>query len=81
MQDSRSAPAIMQVEAIFNGGPNAAAANGIGFTTARKWLARLGWIWGRDRKGYVDGHERVDVVEYREKVGTLSPSPIRSTTN
>ena len=71
MLESRSAPAIvMGIEAIFGGGPNAAIANGISFNTARKWLARLGWIWGRDRKGYVDGHERGDVVDYREKVGT-----------
>ncbi|KAF8243258.1 hypothetical protein K440DRAFT_530788, partial [Wilcoxina mikolae CBS 423.85] len=40
----------------------------ISLRTARRWLHKLGWIWSRDRKGYVDGHEREDVVEYREKV-------------
>lgn len=66
--DCRSALATMQVEAILNDGPNAATTSGISFVTARWWLARLGWVWGRDRKGYVDGYEREDVVEYREKV-------------
>ena len=50
--DSQSAPATMQVEAILTNGPSAAVADGISFSTARRWLARLGWIWGRDRKGY-----------------------------
>ena len=62
----------MRIETILNGGPNAAVANDISFATARRWLARLGWVWGRDRKGYVDGYERGDAVEYREKVGATS---------
>jgi hypothetical protein len=37
--------------------------------TARRWLLRLGWRLTTLRKGvYMDGHERPDVVEYREKV-------------
>ena len=35
--------------------------------TARRWLCKLGWRYGRHKNGmYVDGHERQDVVEYRE---------------
>jgi hypothetical protein len=34
--------------------------------TARRWLMRLGWKYGRHSNGmYVDGHEQADVVEYR----------------
>ena len=37
--------------------------------TARRWLVKLGWTRTILRKGvYMDGHERSDVVEYREKV-------------
>jgi hypothetical protein len=41
---------------------------GISIRTAIRWLGKLGWIYSRDKKGYVDGHEREDVVEYREKI-------------
>src|SRR5215467_14158968 len=41
---------------------------GISIPTATRWLGKLGWIYSRDKKGYVDGHEREDVVEYREKI-------------
>jgi predicted transcriptional regulator len=41
---------------------------GISLTTAKRWLGKLGWIYSRDGKGYVDGHEREDVVQYRETV-------------
>ncbi|KAJ7116133.1 hypothetical protein C8R43DRAFT_1137998 [Mycena crocata] len=34
--------------------------------TARRWLKKLDWRYGRRRNGmYIDGHEREDVVEYR----------------
>jgi hypothetical protein len=37
--------------------------------TARRWLVKLGWRLTVIRKGvYMDGHERADVVEYRNKV-------------
>ena len=36
--------------------------------TAQRWFLRLGWVYGRNKKGYCDGHERKDVVEYRENV-------------
>src|SRR5258707_7549456 len=36
--------------------------------TALQWLANLGWTYGKLRNGmYVDGHEREDVVEYRQQ--------------
>ena len=35
--------------------------------TARRWLVKLGWALKTLRKGvYMDGHERPDVIEYRE---------------
>jgi len=35
---------------------------------ARRWLVKLGYELKEVRKGmYVDGHEREDVVEYRNK--------------
>ena len=35
--------------------------------TARKWLNRLGYKWKEVQKGvFFDGHEKEDVVEYRE---------------
>ena len=30
--------------------------------TAARWLAKIGWVYDRDAKGYVDGHEREDVA-------------------
>ncbi|KAA8907992.1 hypothetical protein FN846DRAFT_754691, partial [Sphaerosporella brunnea] len=37
--------------------------------TARRWLKKLGLVFGRYTKGvYVDGHEREDVVFYRQNV-------------
>lgn len=40
----------------------------ISLRTAHRWLAKLGWQYGKQRNGmYIDGHEREDVVEYRRK--------------
>ena len=40
----------------------------ISIETARKWLHQLGFEYLSPKKGsFVDGHERVDVVEYRKK--------------
>jgi len=37
--------------------------------TARRWLEKLGFSWRKIQKGiYVDGHERSDVVRYRQEV-------------
>jgi hypothetical protein len=34
--------------------------------TAHRWMARLGWRYGKRQNGmYIDGHEREDVVLYR----------------
>ena len=36
--------------------------------TARHWLHKTDWRYGRKSNGmYIDGHERADVVEYREQ--------------
>ena len=43
--------------------------NPIGEQTARRWLIKLGWRRTQVRRGvYMDGHEREDVVEYRNKI-------------
>lgn len=35
--------------------------------TAQRWLHNMGWRYGRLRNGmYIDGHERQDIVGYRE---------------
>ena len=36
--------------------------------TAQRWFAQCGWIYSRNKKGYIDGHKREDVVQYREEV-------------
>jgi len=42
---------------------------GIKPRTARRWMYREGFRYMKHQKGiYVDGHERPDVVEYRQKV-------------
>ncbi|KAF9552179.1 hypothetical protein CPC08DRAFT_754904 [Agrocybe pediades] len=41
----------------------------IGERTSRRWLLRLGWRLTTLKKGvYMDGHERADVVKYRQEV-------------
>jgi hypothetical protein len=36
--------------------------------TARRWLKKLDWRYGRKKNGmYIDGHEREDVVQYRKE--------------
>ena len=40
----------------------------ISLRTAQRWLKKLSWRYGRKRNGmYIDGHEREDVVKYRNK--------------
>jgi hypothetical protein len=42
---------------------------GLSSRTARRWLYKLGWRRTELKKGvYMDGHERPDVVEYRNTV-------------
>lgn len=39
----------------------------ISIRTALRWLEKLGWTYGKLKHGmYLDGHERLDVVEYRQ---------------
>lgn len=41
----------------------------ISLATARRWLIKMGYRWTKTPKGqYVDGHERDDVVRYRQQV-------------
>ncbi|KAG1794605.1 uncharacterized protein HD556DRAFT_1442792 [Suillus plorans] len=41
----------------------------ISLVTAQRWMLKLGYRWKEEEKGqYVDGHEREDVVTYRQKV-------------
>jgi len=43
--------------------------SGLSLRTARRWLYKLGWRRSELKKGvYMDGHERPDVVEYRNDV-------------
>ncbi|KAI5842177.1 hypothetical protein DFP73DRAFT_528131 [Morchella snyderi] len=58
----------------------------ISSTTAKDWLHRLGYHWGEVKKGvYKDGHERPDVVNYRQEVflktyeelASVMPYPVR----
>ena len=40
----------------------------ISLSTAKRWMGQLGYRWTKEPKGqYHDGHERADVVEYRQK--------------
>ncbi|KAF7347061.1 hypothetical protein MVEN_01459900 [Mycena venus] len=41
---------------------------GIHLATAQHWMKRMGYRWTKNPSGqYVDGHERADVVYYRQK--------------
>jgi hypothetical protein len=41
----------------------------ISLSTAKRWMHKLGYRWHSDHHGqYVDGHEREDVVNYRQKI-------------
>ena len=62
---SQKAYDVMKLDTILN---NENAKTKISERTAQRWLAKLGWTYGRDKKGYCDGHERVDVVDYRENI-------------
>jgi hypothetical protein len=40
---------------------------GLSKTTAQRWLSKLEWRYGKKKNGmYIDGHERDDVVAYRQ---------------
>ncbi|KAI0316465.1 hypothetical protein OF83DRAFT_1060295, partial [Amylostereum chailletii] len=41
----------------------------VSLSTAQRWMKRMGYRWMKTPKGqYVDGHEREDVVAYRQHV-------------
>jgi len=69
---SRRVSAIVGIEtlitATLEGATSSLRNKGISLSTAKRWLGTLGWIYSRDGKGYVDGHEREDVEKYRETV-------------
>ena len=66
MQSQNSAVEIMRINSVLCDSQE--GRQGICTRTANRWLLRLGWVYQRNKKGYCDGHERPDVVEYREKV-------------
>jgi hypothetical protein len=66
LQSKNSAVDIMQVNTVLCNSQE--GRDGISERTANRWLLRMGWVYGRNKKGYCDGHERPDVVEYRNKV-------------
>lgn len=59
-----SARAVEAIEECFG-----ANGNRIRARTARRWLKKMGFVHDTVRKGvFVDGHERQDVVRYRQEV-------------
>jgi hypothetical protein len=64
---SKSVYNIMQIDSILTNTSTTEAKSGISERTAQRWLIKLGWVYGRNKKGYCDGYEREDVVEYRQK--------------
>jgi hypothetical protein len=66
LQSQNAAVDVMQIDAVLRNGNK--GRQGISERTANRWFLKLGWLWGRNKKGYCDGHERADVVEYREMV-------------
>ena len=63
---SKRAVDIMQISAVLE--QPITAVNSIALQTAQRWLGKMGLVYGRDKKGYVDGHKREDVVVYRQNV-------------
>jgi hypothetical protein len=66
LQSENAAVDMMRIDAILCN--SRTGRKSISEKTAIRWLTRLGWVYGRNKKGYCDGHERPDVIEYREKV-------------
>jgi hypothetical protein len=64
-QDVVEIVASPEMQAIFS--RKGIAKLTISIKTALRWLDKLGWTYGKLKHGmYLDGHERADVVEYRE---------------
>ncbi|KAF9064707.1 hypothetical protein BDP27DRAFT_1384717 [Rhodocollybia butyracea] len=54
---------------------------GVKLRAATEWLKRMGYCWRKTPRGqYVDGHERVDVVFYRQNVFLPAMSSIEHRT-
>ena len=58
----------IEILGLYGENDNTQSGTTISTRTAARWLAKLGWEYDRDKKGYVDGHEREDVVAYRNNV-------------
>jgi hypothetical protein len=60
----------MNLNFILQEGPNNLRLRELAISTHTVccWLYNLGWIWSRDYKGYINGYEREDIVEYHYKV-------------
>ena len=68
LQSSRAAAVVEELISMPNNNRSQDPSQfNIRARTARRWLANLGFEWKKVVKGiYVDGHERKDVVAYRE---------------
>jgi hypothetical protein len=66
LQEANAAVDIMRIDAVLHN--SRTGRQSVSERTAKRWLARLGWVFGRNKKGFCDGHERPDVIDYREKV-------------
>ncbi|KAH9924455.1 uncharacterized protein B0H18DRAFT_1211886 [Fomitopsis serialis] len=59
-------PEVQEKLAAVNGGPGKPVTISESARTGRRWLKKLSWRYTRVRKGmYIDGHEREDIVAYR----------------
>ena len=54
----------MQIDSILTDTSKIEAKSAVSQRTAQWWLIKLGWVYGRNKKGYCDGPEWEDVVEY-----------------
>jgi len=66
LQNVNAAVDIMRIDAVLHNSQT--GRQSISERTACRWLTRLGWVFGRNKKGFCDGHERPDVIDYRENV-------------
>jgi len=53
---SKVAANAMSLDCILEDRPKAGISRGVSLRTAHRWSHKLGWIWSRDRKGYIHGH-------------------------
>jgi hypothetical protein len=60
LQEANAAVDIMRIDAVLHN--SRTGRQSVSERTAKRWLTRL------DKKGFCNGHERPDVIDYREKV-------------